>query len=212
MCLRVEPAQGWRSSFSLFLGEGQHRRKTWQTIPEDAPFLHDGMDPSLAKQGKLSQEEHVLGCKHRKIILSLQSCPGKNRYNVCRAYGKKQLCKDSAWEWLGGWGHVLLETAAGNPRPSGDTGTLAWQEGADLTPWFPQAFSLGETFILLYFLPGKKHLCFTSMRCHSVLNKKFRLDIFVALFCTLPFFHIIKPLTFLSVPPAPSAEVTNYLL
>lgn len=170
VCLRVEFAQGWRSSFSLFLGEGQLRGQTWQIIPEDAPLLHGGVDPSVAKQGKLSQEEQVLGCKHGKITLSLQSCPGKNGCHVCHAAEKKQLCKDSAWEWLGGWGHVLLEEAAGNPRPSGDTGTLAWQEGADLTPWFPQAFSLGETFILLYFLPGKKHLWFTSMRCHSILN------------------------------------------
>lgn len=60
-------------------------------------------------------------------------------------------------DWDGG-GHVLLEMAAGNPRPLGDTGTSAWQEGAGLTPWFLQAFSLGETFILLYFHPGKKHL------------------------------------------------------
>lgn len=35
--------------------------------------------------------------------------------------------------WEGG-GHVLLEMAAGNHRPSGGTGNLAWQEGADLTP------------------------------------------------------------------------------
>lgn len=109
-------------------------------------------------------------------------------------------------------GHPLLEMAAGNLRLLGDTGTLAWQEGADLTPWFSQTFFLGKTFIVLYFLPGKKHLQFTSMRCHSILNKKSRLRIFVVLFCTLPFFHTIKALTLLSLTPAPSAEVTNDLV
>lgn len=59
-------------------------------------------------------------------------------------------------DWEGGE-HVLLEMAAGNPRPLGDTGTSVWQEDADLTPWSPQALSLGEPFILLYFHPGKKH-------------------------------------------------------
>lgn len=127
---------------------------------------------------------------------------------LLRKSSSAKIVPGNNWE---GEGH-LLEMAAGNPRLLGDTGILTWQEGADLSPWFPQAFSLGKTFIVLYFLPGKKHLQFTSMRCHSILNKKSRLSVSVVLFCTLPFFHIIKTLTLLSLTTAPSAEVTNDLV